>query len=109
MFFTPAFAQTAGAPGVGSTIGSFVPLVLIFFIMYFLLIRPQQKKMKEHRAMVDALRRGDQVVTSGGIVGKVTKVQEDGMVEVEIADGVKVKVVKHTIGQVLNKTEPASA
>jgi preprotein translocase subunit YajC len=109
MFFTPAFAQTAGAPGAGSAIGSFVPLVLIFFIMYFLLIRPQQKKMKEHRAMVDALRRGDQVVTSGGIVGKVTKVQEDGMVEVEIADGVKVKVVKHTIGQVLNKTEPASA
>ena len=76
-------------------------------IFYFLLIRPQQSKMKQHKAMVEALRRGDQVVTSGGIVAKVVKVQDDGMVEVEIADGVKVKVVKHTITQVLNKTEPA--
>jgi preprotein translocase subunit YajC len=109
MFFTPAFAQTAGAPGAGAAFSQFGFLIIIFLIMYFLLIRPQQKKLKEHRAMVDALRRGDQVITSGGIVGKVTKVQEDGMVEVEIADGVKVKVVKHTIGQVLNKTEPASA
>jgi preprotein translocase subunit YajC len=65
--------------------------------------------MKDHRAMVDALRRGDQIVTSGGIVAKVSKVQDDGMVEVEIADGVKVKVIKHTITQVLNKTEPAAA
>lgn len=109
MFVTPAFAQTAGAPGAGSAIAQFVPLILIFAIMYFLLIRPQQKKAKEHRAMVEALRRGDQVVTAGGIVGKVIKVQEDGMVEVEIAEGVKVKVMKHTIGTVLNKTEPASA
>jgi preprotein translocase subunit YajC len=85
----------------------FLPIILIFVIFYFLLIRPQQKKMKEHRAMVEALRRGDQVVTAGGIVGKVSKVQEDGMVEVEIADGVKVKVIRHTITQVLNKTEPA--
>ena len=77
--------------------------------MYFLLIRPQQKKMKEHKAMVEALRRGDQVLTQGGIVGKVTKVQEDGLVEVEIADGVKVKVMRHTIAQVMNKTEPAAA
>ena len=84
-------------------------MVLIFAIMYFLLIRPQQKKMKEHRAMVEALRRGDQVVTSGGIVGKVSKVQDDGFVEVEIAEGVKIKLVKHTITQVLNKTEPAAS
>ena len=109
MFVTPAFAQTAGAaPGGAAAFAQFLPIVLIFVIFYFLLIRPQQKKMKTHRAMVDALRRGDQVVTSGGIVAKVSKVQDDGMVEVEIADGVKVKVVKHTITQVLNKTEPAA-
>lgn len=109
MFATPAFAQATGAAGAGSAFASFVPLVLIFAIMYFLLIRPQQKKVKEHRAMVEALRRGDQVVTAGGIVGKVVKVGEDGMVEVEIAEGVKVKVVRQTITQVMNKTEPAAA
>lgn len=109
MFVTPAFAQAAGSGGAGSALASFLPLILIFAIMYFLMIRPQQKKVKEHRAMVEALRRGDQVVTQGGIVGKVTKVQEDGMIEVEIAEGVKVKVVRHTITQVLNKTEAASA
>ncbi len=109
MFVTPAFAQTAGQAGAGSAVASFLPLILIFAIMYFLLIRPQQKKMKDLKAMVDALRRGDQVLTAGGIIGKVTKVNEDGTVEVEIADGVKVKVMKHTISQVLNKTEPAAA
>jgi preprotein translocase subunit YajC len=77
--------------------------------MYFLLIRPQQKKMKEHKAMVEALRRGDQVLTQGGIIGKVTKVQEDGSIEVEIAENVKVKILRHTIVQVMNKTEPAAA
>ena len=89
-------------------LGQFLPLILIFGIMYMLLIRPQQKKMKEHKSMVDALRRGDQVITQGGLIGKVAKVKEDGEIEVEIADGVKVRVVKATIAQVLNKTEPAS-
>jgi len=80
----------------------------IFAIMYFLLIRPQQKRVKEHQAMLGALRRGDQVVTAGGIVGKVTKVKEDeDQVEVEIASGTTVKVVRGTIARVLNKTEPA--
>lgn len=106
MFVTPAFAQTAGGAGAG--LASFVPLILIFVIMYFLLIRPQQKRMKEHRAMVEALRRGDQVVTQGGLIGKVTKVKEDGELEVEIADGVKVRVVRQTIASVLSKTEPAA-
>lgn len=110
MFVTPAFAQTAGAPTSAIALfGGILPFVLIFIIFYFLLIRPQQQKLKQHRAMVEALRRGDQIITSGGIVGKVVKVQEDGMVEVEIAEGVKVKVVRHTITQVLNKTEPATA
>jgi preprotein translocase subunit YajC len=86
----------------------FVPLILIFGIMYFLLIRPQQKKLKEHQQMVEALRRGDQVVTQGGLIGKVAKVKDDNEIEVEIAEGVKVRVVQSTIAQVLNKTEPAS-
>ncbi|MCU0816635.1 MAG: preprotein translocase subunit YajC [Cypionkella sp.] len=106
MFVTPAYAQDAGA---AAAFTSFVPLILIFAIMYFLLIRPQQKKLKEHKAMVEALRRGDQVLTQGGIVGKVTHVNEDNTILVEIADGVKVKIVKQTIVQVMNKTEPAAA
>jgi preprotein translocase subunit YajC len=85
----------------------FVPLILIFAIMYFLLIRPQQKKMKEHQAMVAGLRRGDQVVTQGGVIGKVVKVKDDGELELEIADGVKVRVIQNTIATVVSKTEPA--
>jgi preprotein translocase subunit YajC len=90
------------------SIQSLVPLLLIFGIMYFLLIRPQQKKLKEHQAMVSALRRGDQVITQGGVMGKVTKVKDDSNeVEVEIAAGVNVRVVRSTIATVVNKTEPA--
>jgi len=107
MFATPAYAQAAG--GAGSAFTSFIPLILIFAIMYFLLIRPQQKKLKEHKAMVEALRRGDQIVTQGGIIGKVIKVKEGEDVEVEIAEGVKVRVVQSTIQQVISKTEPASS
>lgn len=88
-------------------LGQFLPLILIFAIMYFLLIRPQQKKAKQHAAMIDAVRRGDQVITQGGIIGKVSKVKDDGEIEVEIASGVKVRVVKATLSQVTNKTEPA--
>ncbi len=109
MFATPAFAQAAGASSTSALAGSFIPLVLMIAIMYFLLIRPQQRKAKEHRAMVEALRRGDQVITQGGILGKVSRVMDDGIVEVEIADGVKIRVVKATISQVVNKTEPAAA
>jgi len=77
--------------------------------MYFLLIRPQQKKAREHREMVAALRRGDQVVTQGGLIGKVTKVKDDANeIEVEVAKDVRVRVVQSTISQVLNKTEPVS-
>jgi len=105
MFATPAFAQAAGGPG--SAFASFIPLILIFAIMYFLLIRPQQRKVKEHKAMVEAIRRGDTVVTQGGVVGKVTRVRDDGEVEVEIAEGVRVRVVQSTISQVRSKSEPA--
>lgn len=107
MFATPAFAQAAAGGGAGGALASFAPLILIFGIMYFLLIRPQQKRAKEHKAMVEAVRRGDTVLTQGGIIGKISKVKEDGEVEVEIAEGVKVRVLKATITQVLSKTEPA--
>ena len=83
----------------------FLPLILIFAIMYFLLIRPQQKKAKEHANMVSNLRRGDNIITQGGVVGKVAKVKEDGEIEVEIADGVKVRVIKSTVATVISKTE----
>jgi preprotein translocase subunit YajC len=104
MFASPAYAQAVGG-GLGG-IGGFVPLILIFGIMYFLMIRPQQKKLKEHRAMVAALRKGDQIVTAGGLIGKVVKVKEDNEVEVQLAEGVKVRVVQSTIQTVLSKTEP---
>jgi preprotein translocase subunit YajC len=108
MFVTPAYAQAAAGGGAAGGLIGFVPILLIFVIMYFLMIRPQQKKMKEHRAMVEALRRGDQVVTSGGMIGKVVKVA-DTEVEVELAPNVKVRVIKNTIAQVMSKTEPAEA
>ncbi len=89
------------------SIQSFLPLILIFGIMYFLMIRPQQQKMKKHRAMVAALRKGDKVVTQGGVYGKVTKVLDDGKVDVEIASGVVVRVVQSTIQSVMS-TDGAS-
>ena len=105
---TPAYAQAAAAPGAGGLLAQLPFIILIFGIMYFFLIRPQQKKLKEHQSMVEALRRGDQVVTGGGLIGKVVKVRDANEVEVELAEGVKVRVVKHTISQVMSKTEPAS-
>ena len=107
MFATPAFAQAAG--GGLEVFKGFMPIILIFVIMYFLLIRPQQKRAKEHKAMVEALRRGDQVLTQGGIIGKVSKVKEDGEIEVEIAEGVRVRVMRATIAQVMSKSEPAAS
>jgi preprotein translocase subunit YajC len=85
-----------------------VPTVLIIGIMYFLMIRPQQKRLKDHQAMIAAIRRGDTVVTSGGILGKVTKV-DDQELQVEIADGVRIKVVRGTISEVRGKGEAAQA
>jgi preprotein translocase subunit YajC len=86
-----------------------VPFVMIFAIMYFLLIRPQQQRLKEHRAMVDNVKRGDTVVTAGGIVGKVSKVRDDGELMIEISDNVQVRVVKSTLSEVRAKTPPADA
>ncbi|GAA6207921.1 preprotein translocase subunit YajC [Cognatishimia sp. WU-CL00825] len=87
----------------------FIPLILIFAIMYFLLIRPQQKKAKEHTAMVAAVRRGDEVVTQGGLIGKVSKVKDGNEIEVELAEGIKVRVVQSTLAQVVSKTEPVKS
>lgn len=106
MFIPPAFAQTAGGQASGAGIlVQMAPLVLIFIVFYFLLIRPQQKKMKEHKAKIDAVKKGDQVVTGGGLVGKVARV-DDHYVEVELAPGMKVKAVKATLTDVI---DPLSA
>lgn len=105
MLISPAYAQAAGG-GEGG-LAFLIPLVLIFIVFYFLLIRPQQKRMKEHQNMVQALRRGDRVVTGGGLIGTVTKVIDDGEIQVEVAEGVRVRVMRQTIQQVLSKTEPA--
>jgi preprotein translocase subunit YajC len=102
---SPAFAQTSGAGGT-DIIGLFFPLILVFGIFYVLVFRPQQKKMKEHQAMINAVKRGDTVVTAGGIIGKVVRVGSDGELRVEIADNVQVRVLKGTITEVRGKGEP---
>lgn len=107
MFITPAYAQAAGG-GTASGFEAFIPLILIFVVFYFLLIRPQQKKMKQHRDMLAALRRGDRVVTGGGIIGQITKISNDSEVIVEIADNVRVKVLRSSISDILARTEPVS-
>ncbi|AWZ00631.1 MAG: preprotein translocase subunit YajC [Parvibaculaceae bacterium] len=106
MFITPAYAETA-AGGGGELLSFVFPLVAIFAIMYFLVIRPQQKRAKDHAEMVNAVRRGDEVITAGGIMGKVTKVSDGDDVQVEIADGVRIKVIKSTLSNVRSKSQPA--
>lgn len=108
MFVTPAYAQAAGGAGGAGAIAQFIPLILIFVIMYFLILRPQQKRMKDHRNMVAELKRGDQVVTQGGLIGKVTDVKDEELT-VEIAQGVKVRVVRATIAQVVTQPKPTAA
>jgi len=105
MFVTPAFAQMNLLGG--DTFGMLVPFVLIIVMMYFLILRPQQTRMKEHQELVKNLRRGDSVVTSGGLMGRVTKVIDDEQIEVEIADGVRVRQVRSMITGVRAKGEPA--
>lgn len=107
MFISTAYAQAGGGGGGSDFLIQLMPLVLIFVIFWFLLIRPQQKKAKDHRAMVAALRRGDQVVTSGGIMGRVTKVIDDSTVQVEIAENVRVRCARGMITEVLSRGEPA--
>ncbi len=105
MFITPAYAQTAGAGG-GEIIMSILPFLLIFVIMYFLIIRPQRTQMKKREEMLKNVRRGDQVVTGGGFIGKVTKVFDNDELEIELAEGVKVRSVRNLIADVRTKSEP---
>jgi preprotein translocase subunit YajC len=108
MLISPAYAQAAAPTGAFDMV-SLLPLVLIFVVFYFLLIRPQQKKAKDHRAMVDTLKKGDQVVTGGGIIGRVAKAEAgDGTLLVEIAPNVQVRVARHTISEVLTKPAPST-
>src|SRR3990170_6618298 len=105
MLITPAYAQAAGGDAT-SMLTSLLPFALIFVIMYFLILRPQQKRVKDHAEMVKNVRRGDTIVTSGGLVGKVTKVVDDDQVEVEIAENVRVRQARQMISDVRAKGEP---
>ncbi|MCX7317754.1 MAG: preprotein translocase subunit YajC [Hyphomicrobiales bacterium] len=107
--FTPAFAQAAGAPGGTDMLMQIVPFALIFVIMYVLIIRPQQKRAKEHQALIENVRRGDTVIMTGGLIGKVTKVAEGPEIEIEIADNVKVKIIRTMIAEVRSKSEPVKS
>jgi len=108
MFISPAYAQAVGGAGGGEAFQAFLPLILIFIVFYFLLIRPQQKKIKQHKETLDAIRRGDKVITGGGIIGTVTKVDNDMELTVEIAKDIKVKVQRSTIAGVVNRTDPVA-
>lgn len=108
MFISTAYAQSGGSGGSDIFI-QLLPLVLIFVVFWFFLIRPQQKRAKEHREMVAAVKRNDQVVTAGGVMGKVTKVVDNDTVQVEICEGVRVRVVKSTLTNVTGKGQPAKA
>jgi preprotein translocase subunit YajC len=108
MLISPAYAQAAGGLDQSALV-QFLPLVLIFVVFYFLLIRPQQKKQKDHRAMLEAVRRGDRVVTGGGILATVSKVVSPEEVEVDLAPNVRVRVLRSTISSVLAKPDPAAA
>ena len=105
MLISPAYAQAAGGGG-GFDIGFLLPMVLIFGVFYMLLIRPQQKKAKEHRGMLEALRRGDRIITNGGIIGLITKVVDANELIVEIAEGIRVRVARAMVSSVIAKTEP---
>ena len=112
MLISTAYAQGLGLGGLfdsSNAMIQFLPLVLIFVVFYFLLIRPQQQKQKTHRTMLDALRRGDRVVTGGGIIGTVNRVTSGDEVEIDIAQGVRVRVLRSTISSVLAKPDPGAA
>jgi preprotein translocase subunit YajC len=108
MFVTPAYAQGlfGGAGGEGGLLIQLLPFALIFVIMYFLILRPQQKRVKSHQDMVKSVRRGDTVVTNGGLIGIVVKVVDDEQIEVEIADGVRIRQVRSMVTDVRSKGEP---
>jgi preprotein translocase subunit YajC len=107
MFISPAYAQAATGGGSSDLLISLVPFILIFAIMWLLIIRPQRQKIKQHEEMVSSLRRGDNVVMAGGLIGKITKVIDDHEIELQIAEGVKIKAVRAMVQDVKSKPEPA--
>lgn len=109
LVITPAFAQTASAFGGSDMLMQVVPFVLIFIVMYFLMIRPQQKRQKEHQEMIKNVRRGDQIIMTGGLIGKVAKVTDDHELELEIAENVRVRVNRASIADVRSKSEPVKS
>jgi preprotein translocase subunit YajC len=108
LFITPAYAQAA-APGAGDFLGMILPLVLIMGVFYFLLIRPQQRKMKAHQDMLKKVAKGDTVITSGGLIGKVVKVVDDNELQVEVGENVKVRILRTGIADVRAKGEPVKS
>jgi preprotein translocase subunit YajC len=108
MLISPAYAQGTGLMDQSALV-QFLPFIMIFIVFYFLLIRPQQKKQKDHKTMLSALRRGDRIVTGGGMLGTVNRVVNDNEVEVDIAPGVRVRLLRSTIASVLAKPDPAAA
>ena len=102
MFISSAYAQTAAGGDIQSSMMSMLPLVLMFVVLYFVMIRPQMKRQKEHRAMIEAIAKGDEVATSGGVIGKVTKLG-DAYIGLEIASGVEVQIQRSSVVQVLPK------
>jgi preprotein translocase subunit YajC len=106
MFITPAFAQATGSPGMGDLFSMILPLVMIMVVFWFLLIRPQQRKVKEHQELLKKIARGDTVITSGGLIGRVVKIVDDNELQVEVAENVKVRVLRSAVSDVRAKGEP---
>ncbi len=106
MFISEAYAQAAGTPGAGDFLGMMLPLVAIMGVFYFLMIRPQQRKMKEHQEMLGKVVKGDTVVTNGGLIGKVVRVVDDNEILVEVGENIKVRVLKSGLSDVRSKGEP---
>ena len=108
LFITDAYAQAAGGRATTSGLfGTFLPMLAIIPVFYFLMIRPQQKKAKEHRALISAVKRGDRVVTIGGVLGTVTKVVDNNEIQLEIAEGVRIRMLRSSVSDVVNRSEPA--
>ncbi len=106
MFLTPAYAQASGAPGMGDFVGMILPLAMIMVVFWFLLIRPQQRKLKDHQELLKKINRGDTVITSGGLIGRVTKVVDDNELQVEVGENVKVRILRSGVSDVRAKGEP---
>ena len=108
LFITDAYAQAAaGSPTTSGLFGTFLPMLAIIPVFYFLMIRPQQKKAKDHRALISAVKRGDRIVTIGGVLGTVTKVVDNNELQLEIADGVRIRILRSSVSDVVNRSEPA--